>query len=93
MATRSSKDLKVKTKEVKIPHLTNENKKKLEKWGFGGLFEAEWSQAREDLVKELSGHSDQLPSPNMSTVENRRRGLPKCGEKCTTCLRRAKEAM
>ncbi|KAL2607670.1 hypothetical protein R1flu_026243 [Riccia fluitans] len=30
MATRSRKDLKVKVKEVKIPHLTKENKNKLE---------------------------------------------------------------
>ncbi|KAL2651535.1 hypothetical protein R1flu_019663 [Riccia fluitans] len=59
MATCSRKDLKVKAKEVKIPHLMNKNKEKLEKWGLGGLFAAEWSQAQEDLVKKLSGHSDQ----------------------------------
>ncbi|KAL2610980.1 hypothetical protein R1flu_022672 [Riccia fluitans] len=38
MATRSCKDLKVKVKEVKIPHLTKKNKKKLEAWCLDGLF-------------------------------------------------------
>ncbi|KAL2645514.1 hypothetical protein R1flu_013101 [Riccia fluitans] len=37
MAPRSHKNLKVKTKEVKIPHLTNANKKKMEAWGLGVL--------------------------------------------------------
>ncbi|KAL2632939.1 hypothetical protein R1flu_004418 [Riccia fluitans] len=32
MASHSSKGLKVKTKEVKIPHLTIANKKKMETW-------------------------------------------------------------
>ncbi|KAL2635833.1 hypothetical protein R1flu_007312 [Riccia fluitans] len=59
MATCSRKDLKVKVKEVKIPHLTNKNKKKLEAWDLGGLFVADWSQAHEELMKELSGHSEQ----------------------------------
>ncbi|KAL2613439.1 hypothetical protein R1flu_025131 [Riccia fluitans] len=59
MATRSRKDLKVKVKEMKIPHLTNKYKKKLEAWGLDGLFAADWSQAHEELVRELSGHSDQ----------------------------------
>ncbi|KAL2643777.1 hypothetical protein R1flu_011364 [Riccia fluitans] len=59
MAPRSRKDLKVKTKEVKIPHLTNANKKKMEVWGLGGLFAVEWSQTYEDLVEELAGHSNQ----------------------------------
>ncbi|KAL2642345.1 hypothetical protein R1flu_009932 [Riccia fluitans] len=31
----------------------------METWDLGGLFVADWSQAHEDLVKELSGHSDQ----------------------------------
>ncbi|KAL2608001.1 hypothetical protein R1flu_026574 [Riccia fluitans] len=31
----------------------------MEAWGLGGLFAADWSQAHEDLVKELSGHFDQ----------------------------------
>ncbi|KAL2642515.1 hypothetical protein R1flu_010102 [Riccia fluitans] len=58
MAPHSHKDLKVKMKEVKIPHLTNENKKKMEAWGLGGLFTVEWSQTYKDLVEELAGHSD-----------------------------------
>ncbi|KAL2624423.1 hypothetical protein R1flu_008668 [Riccia fluitans] len=59
MAPCSHKDLKVKMKEVKIPHLTNVNKKKMEMWGLGGLFAVDWNQTHEDLVEELSGHSDQ----------------------------------
>ncbi|KAL2624052.1 hypothetical protein R1flu_008297 [Riccia fluitans] len=59
MAICSHKDVKVKAKEVKIPHLTNVKKKKMEAWGLGGLFAAKWSQAHEDLVKELAGHTDQ----------------------------------
>ncbi|KAL2632391.1 hypothetical protein R1flu_017077 [Riccia fluitans] len=59
MATRSCKDLKVKVKEMKIPHLTNKNKKKLETWDLGGIFAADWSQAHEELMKELSGYSEQ----------------------------------
>ncbi|KAL2629498.1 hypothetical protein R1flu_014184 [Riccia fluitans] len=59
MAPRSHKDLKMKTKEVKIPHLMNVNKKKMEAWGLGGLFAVDWSQTHEDLVEELSGHFDQ----------------------------------
>ncbi|KAL2631479.1 hypothetical protein R1flu_016165 [Riccia fluitans] len=59
MAPRSRKDLKVKTKEVKIPHLTNVNKKKMEAWSLGGLFAVDWSQTHEDLLEELIGHFDQ----------------------------------
>ncbi|KAL2629854.1 hypothetical protein R1flu_014540 [Riccia fluitans] len=59
MAPRSSKSLKVKMKEVKITHLTNANKKKMEAWGLGGLFAVEWSQTYDDLVEELAGHPDQ----------------------------------
>ncbi|KAL2613338.1 hypothetical protein R1flu_025030 [Riccia fluitans] len=59
MAPCTRKDLNVKTREVKIPHLTNVNKKKMEAWGFGGLFAGDWSQTHKDLVEELSGHSDQ----------------------------------
>ncbi|KAL2622993.1 hypothetical protein R1flu_003198 [Riccia fluitans] len=59
MTSCSSKGLKVKTKEVKILHLTNANKKKMEAWVLGGLFAVEWSQTYEDLVEELAGHSDQ----------------------------------
>ncbi|KAL2611082.1 hypothetical protein R1flu_022774 [Riccia fluitans] len=54
MAPRSSKSLK--TKEVKIPHLTVANKKKMEAWGLGGLFAIDWSRTYEDLVEELVGH-------------------------------------
>ncbi|KAL2634094.1 hypothetical protein R1flu_005573 [Riccia fluitans] len=41
MAPRSSKNLK--TKEVKIPHLTVANQKKMESWGLGGLFAVDWT--------------------------------------------------
>ncbi|KAL2641749.1 hypothetical protein R1flu_009336 [Riccia fluitans] len=54
MTTRSRKDLKIKVKEVKIPHLTKENKTKLEAWGLIGLFSADWNQSYEELVRELS---------------------------------------
>ncbi|KAL2623579.1 hypothetical protein R1flu_003784 [Riccia fluitans] len=57
MAPRSSKGLK--TKEVKIPHLTIANKKKMETWGLGGLFAVYENRTYEDLVEELAGHSDQ----------------------------------
>ncbi|KAL2624005.1 hypothetical protein R1flu_008250 [Riccia fluitans] len=57
MAPRSRKGLK--TKEVKIPHLTVANKKKMETWGLGGLFEIDKNRTYEDLVEELAGHSDQ----------------------------------
>ncbi|KAL2652784.1 hypothetical protein R1flu_020912 [Riccia fluitans] len=59
MTTCSQKDLKIKVKEVKIPHLTKENKRKLEAWGLGGLFSADWGQTHEELMRELSGHSEQ----------------------------------
>ncbi|KAL2610085.1 hypothetical protein R1flu_028658 [Riccia fluitans] len=59
MTTCSRKDLKVKVKEVKIPHLMKENKTKLEVWDLAGLFSADWSQSHEELMKELSGHSEQ----------------------------------
>ncbi|KAL2649312.1 hypothetical protein R1flu_017440 [Riccia fluitans] len=62
MAPCSSKELKVKTKEVKIPHLTNMNKKKMEAWCLRGLFAVDWSQTHDDLVEELSGHSGQKAS-------------------------------
>ncbi|KAL2624467.1 hypothetical protein R1flu_008712 [Riccia fluitans] len=61
MITRSHKDLRIKMKEVKIPHLTKENKTNLEKWGLGGLFSADWSQSHEDLVRELSESGVTLP--------------------------------
>ncbi|KAL2631923.1 hypothetical protein R1flu_016609 [Riccia fluitans] len=31
----------------------------MEAWSLGGLFAVDWSQTHEDLVEELSGHSDQ----------------------------------
>ncbi|KAL2633134.1 hypothetical protein R1flu_004613 [Riccia fluitans] len=43
-------------KEVKIPHLTVANKKKMETWGLGGLFAVYWNRTYEDLVEELAGH-------------------------------------
>ncbi|KAL2645520.1 hypothetical protein R1flu_013107 [Riccia fluitans] len=52
MAPRNSKGLK--TKEVKIPHLTIANKKKMETWGLGGLFAIDWNETYEDLVEELA---------------------------------------
>ncbi|KAL2623797.1 hypothetical protein R1flu_008042 [Riccia fluitans] len=61
MATHSRKDLKVKAKEVKIPHLTNKNRKKIELWGLGGLFAADYNQAHEDLMKELSDPNAPTP--------------------------------
>ncbi|KAL2610964.1 hypothetical protein R1flu_022656 [Riccia fluitans] len=54
MAPRSSKSLK--TKEVKIPHLTVANKKKMGTWDLGGLFAVDWSRTYEDLEEELAGH-------------------------------------
>ncbi|KAL2632914.1 hypothetical protein R1flu_004393 [Riccia fluitans] len=59
MATRSQKDLKVKVKEVKIPHLTKKNKTKLEAWGLGGLLSADWSQTHKEFMRELFGQSEQ----------------------------------
>ncbi|KAL2636145.1 hypothetical protein R1flu_007624 [Riccia fluitans] len=53
MAPSRSKSLK--TKEVKIPHLTVANKKKMETWDLGGLFAVDWSRTYEDLVEELAG--------------------------------------
>ncbi|KAL2654043.1 hypothetical protein R1flu_022171 [Riccia fluitans] len=51
MASRRSKNLK--TKEVKIPHLTISNRKKMETWGVGGLFAVDWSGTYDNLVEEL----------------------------------------
>ncbi|KAL2644363.1 hypothetical protein R1flu_011950 [Riccia fluitans] len=36
-----------------------ENKTKLEAWGLDGLFAGDWSQTHEELVRELSDHSEQ----------------------------------
>ncbi|KAL2623429.1 hypothetical protein R1flu_003634 [Riccia fluitans] len=51
MAPRCSKNLK--TKEVKIPHVTISNRKKMETWGLGGLFAVDWSRTYDNLVEEL----------------------------------------
>ncbi|KAL2607875.1 hypothetical protein R1flu_026448 [Riccia fluitans] len=51
MAPHHSKNLK--TKEVKIPHLTISNHKKMETWGLGGLFAVDWSGTYDNLVEEL----------------------------------------
>ncbi|KAL2623465.1 hypothetical protein R1flu_003670 [Riccia fluitans] len=51
MAPCYSKNLK--TKEVKIPHLTISNRKKMETWGLGGLFAVMWSGTYDNLVEEL----------------------------------------
>ncbi|KAL2629035.1 hypothetical protein R1flu_013721 [Riccia fluitans] len=52
MAPHSSRNLK--TKEVKIPHLTIANKKKMETWGLGGLFAVDWNGTYEHLFEELA---------------------------------------
>ncbi|KAL2635685.1 hypothetical protein R1flu_007164 [Riccia fluitans] len=53
MAPRISKNLK--TKEVKIPHLTIAKRRKMENRDLGGLFVADWTKTYEDLVEELAG--------------------------------------
>ncbi|KAL2629060.1 hypothetical protein R1flu_013746 [Riccia fluitans] len=52
MAPYSSRNLK--TKEVKISHLTVANRKKMETWGLGGLFAVDWSGTYDNLVEELA---------------------------------------
>ncbi|KAL2652104.1 hypothetical protein R1flu_020232 [Riccia fluitans] len=52
MASCSSRNLK--TKEVKIPHLTIANKRKMENWVLGGLFAVDWNGTYENLVEELA---------------------------------------
>ncbi|KAL2651676.1 hypothetical protein R1flu_019804 [Riccia fluitans] len=52
MAPRNSRNLK--TKEVKIPHLTVANRKKMESWGLGGLFAVDWSGTYDNLLEELA---------------------------------------
>ncbi|KAL2620243.1 hypothetical protein R1flu_000448 [Riccia fluitans] len=51
MASCRSKYLK--TKEVKISHLTISNRKKMKTWGVGGLFAIDWSATYDNLVEEL----------------------------------------
>ncbi|KAL2642421.1 hypothetical protein R1flu_010008 [Riccia fluitans] len=52
MAPRSSKNLK--TKEVKIPHLTVINWKKMESWALRDLFAVDWSGTYDNLLEELA---------------------------------------
>ncbi|KAL2623329.1 hypothetical protein R1flu_003534 [Riccia fluitans] len=59
MEPRSSKNLK--TKEVKIPHPIVPNKKKMETWGLGGLFAADWNGTYDNLVEELAERKVLLP--------------------------------
>ncbi|KAL2614228.1 hypothetical protein R1flu_025920 [Riccia fluitans] len=59
MAPRSNRILK--TKEVKIPHLTVANRKKMETWGLGGLFAVDWSGTYEKLVEELADRKVAAP--------------------------------
>ncbi|KAL2649534.1 hypothetical protein R1flu_017662 [Riccia fluitans] len=59
MAPRSSRNLK--RKEVKIPHLTVANKRKIENWGLGGLFEVNWNGTYEKLVEELADQKVAIP--------------------------------
>ncbi|KAL2620577.1 hypothetical protein R1flu_000782 [Riccia fluitans] len=86
MTTRNRMDLKVKVKEVKIPQLTKENKMKLETWGLGRLFSADWSQSHENLLAILDPTS---PTPDWGdvvkkTVTRQVKGLKVCNE--PTCL-------
>ncbi|KAL2641701.1 hypothetical protein R1flu_009288 [Riccia fluitans] len=59
MAPCNSRNLK--TKEVKIPHLTVANRKKMETWGLGGLFAVDWSGTYEKLVEELADRKVAVP--------------------------------
>ncbi|KAL2609750.1 hypothetical protein R1flu_028323 [Riccia fluitans] len=59
MAPRSSRNLKAK--EVKIPHLTVANRKKMESWGLEGLFAVDWSGTYDNLLEELAtNHFDEM---------------------------------
>ncbi|KAL2641380.1 hypothetical protein R1flu_008967 [Riccia fluitans] len=51
MASRSSRNLK--TRKVKVPHLTVANRKKMESWGLGGRFAVDWSGTYDNLLEEL----------------------------------------
>ncbi|KAL2621878.1 hypothetical protein R1flu_002083 [Riccia fluitans] len=59
MAPRSNRNLK--TKEVKIPHLTVANKRKMENWDLGGLFAVNWNGIYENLVEELADRKVAIP--------------------------------
>ncbi|KAL2636456.1 hypothetical protein R1flu_007935 [Riccia fluitans] len=59
MAPHCSRNLK--TKEVKILHLTIANKKKMETWGLGGLFIVDLNGTYEKLVEELADKKVAVP--------------------------------
>ncbi|KAL2651274.1 hypothetical protein R1flu_019402 [Riccia fluitans] len=59
MAPCSNRGLK--TKEVKIPHLTVANRKEMETWDLGGLFAVDWSGTYEKLVEELVDRNVAVP--------------------------------
>ncbi|KAL2636056.1 hypothetical protein R1flu_007535 [Riccia fluitans] len=80
MAPRSSRNLK--TKEVKIPHLTVANRKKMETWGLGGLFAVDWNGTYEDLVEELL--SGREIAAVEKTVSRHIKALGACNE--ATCI-------
>ncbi|KAL2608312.1 hypothetical protein R1flu_026885 [Riccia fluitans] len=72
MAPHRSKNLK--TKEVKIPHFTISNRKKMETWGLGGLFAVDWthwSGTYDNLVEEF------VTKPKAASPKFEYRGKPK----------------
>ncbi|KAL2612123.1 hypothetical protein R1flu_023815 [Riccia fluitans] len=77
MAPRSSKNLK--TKEVKIPHLTVVNQKKMESWGLGGLFVVDWSGTYDNLLWRSWLPSRRQLVPSLNTGGSRRNGPRKFG--------------
>ncbi|KAL2653946.1 hypothetical protein R1flu_022074 [Riccia fluitans] len=90
MAPRHSKNLK--TKEVKIPHLTISNRKKMETWGVGGLFAIDLSGTYDNLVAELVT-MPKAAGLSLSTVGRRRNGPRKYGGRFTTFLRLVPEIL
>ncbi|KAL2653183.1 hypothetical protein R1flu_021311 [Riccia fluitans] len=59
MPPRSSKNLK--SREVKIHHLTVANRKKMVTWGLGGLFAVDCNGTYENLVEELAERKVAIP--------------------------------
>ncbi|KAL2621866.1 hypothetical protein R1flu_002071 [Riccia fluitans] len=51
----------LKTKEVKIPHLTVANRRKMETWGLEGLFAVDWNGTYDILVEELAEQKVSVP--------------------------------
>ncbi|KAL2602987.1 hypothetical protein R1flu_013132 [Riccia fluitans] len=88
MAPHSSRNLK--TKEVKISHLTVANRKKMESWGLGGLFAVDWSGTYDNLLENLAT-KQKAGGPSLNTMGSRRNGPRKCGGRFTTFLRRVLE--